>query len=77
MNKPDHKQLIIEAFRANHWEMTLGYILSHHWGYEARARFTELRHKGYTITYERGATASENTYRMIPPDESGQMRWVA
>lgn len=65
---------IIEAFRANGWKMTLGHILQHPWGYTARNRFAELRARGYVITLDRGETPSQNVYRMMPPDETGQLR---
>lgn len=74
-----HRESILEAFRQNGNKMTLGYILQHAWGYEARARFTELRREGYTITCTKGKTASENLYTLMAPvryevEESGQLR---
>lgn len=55
---------------------TLGEILGskQRWSYEWRARATEARKIGYTITLERGPTPSENRYRMVPPERSGQTR---
>lgn len=59
-------QKILEAFRENNNQMTLGYILSHSWGYEFRARITELRRDGFEIMYQRGKRPSENLYTLIP-----------
>lgn len=59
-----HRESILAAFRQNGNRMTLGYILQHSWGYEVRARFTELRREGYTITCTKGKTASENLYTL-------------
>lgn len=72
-----HEDQIVEAFKRNNWRMELGHILQYPWGYEFRARATELRHKGYVIQLWRArkpATASSNLYIMIPPEENGQMR---
>lgn len=66
-----HAQSIIEAFRNNGNRMTLGYILSHPWGYEFRARATELRKSGFRIDLiRRGKIPSENLYEMQEPKES-------
>ena len=65
---------ILETFRKEGGSMTLGEILKHSWGYEFRARASSLRRKGYVITCERGEKPSQNLYRVIPPEENGQMR---
>lgn len=53
--------------------MTLGQMLQHPWGYEVRARISELRKEGHIITYHRGKTPSEGVYVMLaPPDATGQ-----
>jgi len=72
-----HREAIIEAFRRNNGRMALGHILKYPWGYEFRARATELRKEGYIIQCEKGKTPSENIYTFVEPDESGQMRFVA
>ena len=66
---------IIEAFKENGGKMTLGFILQHRWGYEFRARATELRRQGYTITCTKGKRPSENLYTFQEPvkfDRDGQ-----
>lgn len=75
-----HEDQIVEAFKRNNWRMELGHILKYEWGYEFRARATELRQKGYVIQVWRAhkpATASSNLYVMIPPDKNGQMQLCA
>jgi hypothetical protein len=62
----NHKQSILEAFHQNGGAMTLGFILSHPWGYEFRARATELRRQGFVITCTKGKRASDNVYRLEP-----------
>lgn len=66
------KDQIIKAFENNHWQMQLGHILKFPWGYEARARFSELRKEGYVITCEKAKKPSDNMYRMFPPNKNGQ-----
>jgi hypothetical protein len=65
-----HKQSILEAFHQNGGSMTLGYILTHPWGYEFRARATELRRQGFVITCEKGKRPSDNVYRLVPSQPS-------
>jgi len=65
---------LIELFRANDWKVSLGHILKTTLAAEYRARMSELRREGYVILLERGKIASENVYRMSPPDETGQLR---
>lgn len=66
---------LLDMFIAHGHKLTLGQILQSPIGYEWRARATELRKKGFTITLERGKTPSMNTYRLVPPD-GAQMRWI-
>ena len=75
------KESLLELFRENGNRLTLGEILKHPYGYEARARFTELRKQGYVINFERGKTPSENLYTLIEPiqypeDEYGQILFI-
>lgn len=74
-----HSEQIIEWFRKRNGFATLGEILKsgEEWSYEFRARATELRKKGYVITCDRGQNPSENLYRVIPPEENGQLRICA
>lgn len=72
-----HREAIIEAFRRNNGRMALGHILKYQWGYEFRARATELRKQGYTILCEKGKTPSDNMYTLIEPEESGQLRFAS
>lgn len=60
-----HRESILAAFRENGNWMTLGYILRHPWGYEFRARVTELRRQGYKIECIKAKTPSENVYRLL------------
>jgi len=71
---PTQRDQLLDLFRRNGNQLTLGQILQHPYGYEARARFTELRRDGYVIAFTRGKTPSENTYRMLEPEPSGQLR---
>lgn len=71
-----HKEQILESFERASWGMRLGDILKYPWGYEARARFAELRKEGYVITCTKGKTPSDNWYTIIPP-EGDQLRFVA
>jgi len=70
------KDSILEAFKKSGNTMTLGEILKHSWGYEFRARATELRRKGFTVLLARGKTPSENRYHIIPPATDGQMAFL-
>lgn len=67
-----HKDDILEAFARNGYTMKLGYILQHPWGYEFRARLTELRHAGLVINCLKGKTPSDNEYRLVYWDKTGQ-----
>lgn len=68
-----HEQLI-DLFRRNGNKITLGQILNTTLAAEYRARMTDLRKEGYVITCQKGKCASENLYRMVAPDQNGQMR---
>lgn len=70
-------QEIVNAFQSNGWRMTLGYMLGHSWGYKCTSRFSDLRKHGYVIQLERGETPSQNVYTCVPPEEKGQLRFVA
>ena len=67
-----HKTSIVEWFKARNGFATLGEILKsgEPWSYEFRARATELRRQGYTITCERGPRPSENLYRLTDPKQA-------
>lgn len=70
------KDEIIEAFKNHRWQMSLGHMLCYPWGYKATSRFSELRDLGYTIECVKGKKPSENVYKITPPDDSGQMRFI-
>jgi hypothetical protein len=61
---------LIDLFRRNNYRVRLGEILKYPFGYEFRARATELRQKGFTITCERAKEASDNLYTMIEPGQN-------
>ena len=70
-------EALIDLFRRNGYRLTLSEILQYPFGYEFRARFTELRRQGYVILCERnGKKPSLNTYTMVEPEENGQMRFA-
>lgn len=71
------QEQIIDAFRRNHYRMTLGHILCYKWGYEARARFSELRKEGYVILCQKARRASDNLYILAEPEKTGQLKFVA
>jgi hypothetical protein len=60
-----HKELILEAFHRSGGSMSLGFILQHPWGYEFRARVTELRRQGFVIVCEKAKRPSDNVYRLL------------
>jgi len=68
------REQLLDLFRRNGNQLTLGQILQHPYGYEARARFTELRRDGYVIAFTRGKTPSDNLYVLYEPEPSGQLR---
>ena len=74
--KPQAQDLV-KLFSEHGYRLTLHQIMQTSFAAEYRARITEIRQEGYTVTCERGETPGENTYRMIPPDKNGQIRWVA
>lgn len=63
---------ILSTFYNNKNRMRLGDILRYPWGYEFRARATELRKEGYQVICERAKRPSDNLYILIPPEENGQ-----
>lgn len=71
-----NKDRLVEIFRRHDWKMTLGLLLTYPEGYKCTSRFSELRDLGYTITCTKGKRPSDNTYTMIPPEDSGQMRLI-
>lgn len=62
-------ELIVRWFKERNGFATLGEILGsgQPYLYEFRARSSELRRKGYTITCDRGKTPSENLYMLKEP----------
>lgn len=69
-----HEQLIT-MFRENGNRLTLGQIMQTTLAAEYRARMTDLRHQGYTITCTKGKRPSENLYTFQEPvkfDRDGQ-----
>lgn len=72
----NQREALLDLFRRNGYTLTLGQIMKTDLAAEYRARMSELRtEEGYTITLERGKTASENRYTMVPP-EGQQLRFV-
>jgi hypothetical protein len=67
---------LIDLFRRNGRVLTLGQILNTTLAAEYRARMSELRRQGYTITCEKAKQASANIYRMVEPEADGQMRFA-
>ena len=65
---------LLDLFIRNGNTLTLGQILKTNLAAEYRARMTDLRKQGFTITLERGRRPSDNRYRVCPPDGS-QMRF--
>lgn len=72
------RERIVEFFRGRNHQATLSQLLDAGF-YECRARFTELRHNGYTITVAQDReNPGRNLYTMIEPlqvrfDANGQM----
>ena len=71
-----HKEMIVDWFKARNGFATLGEILKsgEPWSYEVRARFTDLRRAGYTITCDRGPRPGENLYRLHGPETTDHFR---
>lgn len=61
---------LLDLFIAHGHKLTLGQILQTRLAAEYRARMTDLRKQGFTITLERGKRPSDNTYHICPPDGS-------
>lgn len=59
------KEQLVYLFKDHGNRLTLSQILNTNLAAEYRARMTDLRHDGYTITLERGKTPSENLYTLV------------
>lgn len=59
---------LLDLFIYHGHKLTLGQILQTKLAAEYRARMTDLRKQGFTITLERGKKPSDNLYRIMPPD---------
>lgn len=73
------KEQILSCFKEHGNKMTLGEILTYRWGYEARARFTELRREGFKIEFTKGKRPSDNLYVLTLPiqfDQNGQGSFI-
>lgn len=68
------KEKILDFFRSHGNKATLGQFLSDPSGigYKCTSRFSELRKEGYAIVCEKGQKATDNCYRLIEFDQSGQ-----
>jgi len=73
--KPQAQELV-RFFRDNNWTLRLHDLLQTSFASEYRARITELRREGYTVTCQRSKRPGENVYTMIPPEASGQRRFA-
>jgi hypothetical protein len=75
----NQKQRILQFFKNHDYRVTLGQLLSDPSGigYKATSRFSDLRKEGYVITLTPGKTPSENSWTCVPPEEKGQLRFVA
>lgn len=71
------KEQLLNLFRDNGNQLTLGMILKTSLAAEYRARMTDLRHNGFKIGLERGKTPSENLYTLTEykTESNGQMVW--
>jgi hypothetical protein len=75
-----HLELMIEWFKAHNGFATLGEILhsGQPWSHEFNARKTDLKKRTpYLLVLDRGSRPTENLYRLIKHEESGQIRFVA
>lgn len=72
------KQRILDFFRKHGNTVTLGQFLSDPsgMGYKCTSRFSDLRKDGYAIICEKGKTATDNVYRLIEFDQTGQGRFA-
>jgi len=68
------KEKILHFFRSHGNQATLGQFLSDPSGigYKCTSRFSELRKDGYQIICEKAERASDNLYRLIEFDQTGQ-----
>ena len=60
-------EAILEFFRSRGGKARLGEILQHPFGYEFRARASELRQQGYKIECIKADKASDNLYCLTEP----------
>lgn len=74
MNQRDS---MLYSFKMAGGKMKLRDILIYPWGYEFRARASELRKDGWVVICRKGKKPSENEYEVIPPEKTGQLRFVA
>ncbi len=74
----NHKEKILQFFRSHNNQATLGQFLSDPTGigYKCTSRFSELRKDGYSIICEKKDKASDNLYRLIEFDQTGQGRFA-
>lgn len=66
------KKHLLELFRLNGGQITLGTILQTTLAAEYRARMTDLRREGHQIVFKRGTKPSENLYTLVRFDAEGQ-----
>jgi hypothetical protein len=67
------KEIILKAFKDNGNHLTLGYVLTFPWGYKFASRCADLRKDGYVIVCEEKPRPSDNVYRLIEVDKTGQL----
>lgn len=63
---------LLNLFRIHNHRLTLGQIMQTTLAAEYRARISEMRRLGFSITCCKGKTASENTYILSEPGKDGQ-----
>lgn len=68
------KLQMLEMFRKNNNEITLGEIMKTTLGCEYRARMSDLRRDGVNIVFTRGKAPSENLYTLIPNEFSRKLQ---
>jgi len=67
------KEDLLNLFRRNGNKLSLCQILNTTLAAEYRARMSEARRDGMTITFKRGKTPSDNEYRLYEPEKNGQL----
>jgi len=74
----NQKEKILQFFRSHNNRATLGEFLSDPSGigYKCTSRFSELRKEGYAIVCEKAEKASDNVYKLLEFDSSGQGRFA-